>query len=361
MNQLIKKFNKNGIIRIKNFFTDEEVREINDRAKNLIENKYDFLYVINNVKIKNAFLSKKKFNKLKELLLEKCIYGDYKVKSLELFIELLVPIIKKCNLDESYIQNLHNIFCENFDLTTDLLEDEVFSKIFLKDKVLNLYKELLGSNELVYHGESSLSFNKPPVTGWHSDDQINYSLNASIKTFQIRGGFFYQSEEGRSGGTKFLHGSHYFISPSKLLKKIIKKIIRNKSFDNSIFNTRLLTSKNYFPGKKDFCLWDKRIIHSPWSIKLKIFPNLSLKPFLEKHLLKNDYLRNIYEKKSFPRSLGSLDFGRDSVEYDAYLVNLSNRTSYKEYWNKKKHIINDKFLLSLSNKKIKFNNLCFKS
>ena len=327
MNQLTKKFQKNGVVKLENFFSDEEVMQINDRATNLIQNEYDFLYTINKTKLDCLYLSKKKFTGLKEVLKNECTNDDFKIKSLENF---------------------------------DLLEDEVFSQIFLSDKVLNIYRELLDNNNLIYHGESSLSFNKPPVTGWHSDDQINYSLNSSKKTFQIRGGFFYQSQEGLSGGTKFLLGSHYYVSPSKFIKKIIKKIIRNKSFDNSIFNTRLLFAKNYFPGKKDFCLWDKRIMHSPWSIRLKVLSGLSLSPTIERYFLKSDYLKIFYKEKSFPRSLGSLDFGVESSEYDMYLENLSNRQSYKKYWEKKKFILNENFLSLLSKKNIKFNDLCFK-
>ena len=360
MNQLTKKFQKNGVVNLENFFSDEEVMQINDRATNLIQNEYDFLYTINKTKLDCLYLSKKKFTGLKEVLKNECTNDDFKIKSLENFCDYLIPVLKKCQLDEKYIQNLHEIFCENFDLTIDLLEDEVFSQIFLSDKVLNIYRELLDNNNLIYHGESSLSFNKPPVTGWHSDDQINYSLNSSKKTFQIRGGFFYQSQEGLSGGTKFLLGSHYYVSPSKFIKKIIKKIIRNKSFDNSIFNTRLLFAKNYFPGKKDFCLWDKRIMHSPWSIRLKVLSGLSLSPTIERYFLKSDYLKIFYKEKSFPRSLGSLDFGVESSEYDMYLENLSNRQSYKKYWEKKKFILNENFLSLLSKKNIKFNDLCFK-
>ena len=101
-------------------------------------------------------------------------------------------------------------------------------------------------------------------------------------------------------------------------------------------------------------------MHSPWSIKLKFLSNLSLNPVLERYFLKSDYLKILYEKRSFPRSLGSLDFGIEGPEYDMYLENLSSRKSYKKYWEKKKFILNANFLSILKDKNIKFNDVCFR-
>ena len=184
-------------------------------------------------------------------------------------------------------------------------------------------------------------------------------MNQSVNTFQIRGGVYFYSNGIDSGGTKFLRGSHFYVSPSKLLKKIIKKIIKNENFNNSIFNTRILISKNFYPTKKDFCLWDKRIIHSPWAIKIKKFPNISLSPSLEKYFLKKKFLNNFFEKKSFPRSLASLDFGISGNEFNRYIQNLNNRRDYNNYFSSKKYILTKDFIEKLLNKNIQLNTKCF--
>jgi len=215
---------------------------------------------------------------------------------------------------------------------------------------------------LVYFGEGQIgNYNKPPCFGWHTDDMPNYRENTSEKSFQIRGAVFYHSQNGSSGGIKFLHGSHYYIRPNKLLKKIIKKILWKKSFNNSILNTRILFAKNYFPGRRDFILWDKRIIHSPWAVKLKKFPWLSLKPTIEKYFYRGNFPRFLAEKNSFPRSLGNLDIGRPSEALDSYVKFTSERNDYKDNWKNKSKLLSAEFKSKLASKNVIFNDYCIKN
>ncbi len=359
MNAHKNEFIKNGVINIKNFFSANENSIIENRTLELVQKKINFLYTINKEKINNSFLIKKKYIDLKNNIIAKCENKNIEIKSLNDFIDFISPIIKDSKTKDDLIIRLHEIFLDKHPLIIDFLHDEVFSSVFLSNKILDIYKELLETEELIYSGESSISYNKHAYTGWHSDDQKNYSLSKNEKTFQIRGGFFFQSTEGNSGGIKFLRGSHFYMSPLKLFKKIIKKLIKNENFDNSIANLRILRSKNFFPNKKDFCLWDKRIIHSPWAIKLKKLPNVSLHPKVENFFLKKENLLPIFEKRSFPRSLGSLDFARKSDGYNAYIENLNNRSDYNNYWLSKKYIITDDFISKLKKKKIILNTKCF--
>jgi hypothetical protein len=356
---MLKEFEKFGVINIKNFFDENEIKTIQNRTLELFDQKVEFIYDINKEKINNSFLSKKNFSKLKDKLLIKCDNKSLKLKSLENFIDFISPLLKENREEEKLLAELNEIFVVKTSIIVDFLFDDIYSTVFLSDKVLNIYRELLKTNELIYAGESSVSYNKIPIQGWHSDDQQNYTLNQSVNTFQIRGGVYFDSNGIDSGGTKFVRGSHFYVSPSKLLKKIIKRIIRNENFNNSIFNTRILISKNFYPTKKDFCLWDKRIIHSPWALKMKKFPNISLRPFLEKHLLKQKYLNNLFEKKSFPRSLASLDFAINGNEFNRYIENLNNRSDYNNYFKSKEYILKKDFIAKLSNKNILLNTKCF--
>ena len=142
--------------------------------------------------------------------------------------------------------------------------------------------------------------------------------------------------------------------------KLIKKILRKKNFNNSIFNTRILFPKNYFAGKRDFMLWDKRIIHSPWAVKLKKCPWLSLSPSIEKYFHHGSFPRFLAEKNPFPRSLGALDMGRQSKSLDTYVKFLSEREDYKVYWKAKSKLLSPDFISKLASKNITFNDYCIK-
>jgi len=200
---LLKNFKKNGVVILKNFFTEQEIDLISKRAKELVHEKFEFLYLINKVKINESFLSKPKFESVKNEMLESCKEKELKIKSIDSFADFIQPILKKHSLKDYYIEELHGVFCENHTVDADLFFDEVLSSVFFTDKILNVYRELLQSDKLVYFGESSITYNKPPSLGWHTDDTQNYLRNTSEKTFHIRGSVFYHSEERNSGGIKF--------------------------------------------------------------------------------------------------------------------------------------------------------------
>ena len=360
MNDLLKDFRKNGVVTIKNFFTDQEINLLSERTTEIMASKFEFLYLVNNNKINNSFLSKSKFKSLRDEILESCNGKDLKIKTLENFIDFFQPILKRYNLKEFYLEELHGVFYENHLYPEDVFFDNVLSSIFFTDKVLDIYRELLQCNNLVYHGEGHVGYNRPVRLGWHTDDLQNYANNTSEKTFQIRGGVFFQSDEKNSGGIKFLRGSHYYISPSKLIKKVIKKILLKKNFNNSIFNTRILFPRNFFPGKRDFILWDKRIIHSPWGVKIKKFPKFSLSPSIEKYFFQGPFPRSLAEKNSFPRSLGALDMGCKSKSLDTYIEFLGKREDYKFYWQTKAKLLSQNFITKLASKNVSFNDHCIK-
>ena len=360
MSDLLKNFKKDGVVKLKNFFTDQEINLISKRADELANSQIEFLYLINKNKINKSFLSKFKFKSIKDEILESCNGRELKIKTIENFVDFIRPILKKYALKDYLIEELHAVFLENYLIPEDILFDDVFSSVFLNDKVLNIYRELFQSDKLIYHGEGHLGYNAPPDHGWHTDDMPNYKENTSEKTYQIRGSVYYHSDEKDSGGIKFLHGSHYYIRPSKLIKKLIKKILWKKNFNNSIFNTRILFPKNYFAGKRDFMLWDKRIIHSPWAVKLKKCPWLSLNPSIEKYFYHGPFPRFLAEKNPFPRSLGTLDMGRQSKSLDTYVKFLSEREDYKVYWKPKSKLLSPDFISKLASKNITFNDYCVK-
>ena len=360
MNNILKNFRKHGVVKLKNFFTDQEINLISKRAEEIANSTYEFLYLINKIKIHESFLSKPKFKSIKNELLESCNSKELKIKTLNNFVDFIQPILKKYALKEYLIEELHAVFLENFKIPGDVLFDDVFSSVFFTDKVLNVYRELFQSDKLIYIGEGHVSYNKFACHGWHTDDAPNYKENTSEKTFQIRGAVLYHSDEKNSGGIKFLHGSHYYIRPSKLIKKLIKKILFRKNFNNSVFNTRILFPKNYYPERRDFILWDKRIIHSPWAVKLKKCSWLNLSPSIEKYFFRGSFPRLLAEKNSFPRSLILLDMGRQSKALDRYAEFTSKREDYKVYWQTKSKVLSQNFKSKLASKNVSFNDYYIK-
>ena len=364
---LITKFKRKGLVHIKNFFSDEEIKIINNTAKERLDQKFDFIYLINKNKIESSFLNKKKFNDLKQEIIQLCGDQDFKINSLENFIETFIPLIK-IQPQQYYLEKLHGLFIENHQSNTDMLFDRTYSEIFLDNKILDVYRELLQTDRITYYGESHVDFNKPSKKGlmkntsrsWHTDDWPNHLENTSESTYNIRGAVFYNSNSNNSGGTKFLPGSHYYIRPIKLLKKIFKKILFKKDMQNSILNTRVLIPKNIFPSSKDFILWDKRLFHSAWAVKIKKFPKLVLSPFLEDFLTLNDSCKFLIEKNSFPRSLANLDFGKQGKSLDKYLDVYGSRPDYRNYWKDKKVLINNEFINKLNNKNISFSDQAIK-
>ena len=367
--ELLKNFKKKGMVHLKNFFSEEEIFKIDKRAREVLLNKYDFIYAINKEIIEESFLTDNKFQILKNDIISLCELKEIKINSLENFIDIIHPLLKKFEPKEYYLEKLHALFLVNYKTNDDLLFDEIYSSVFLTNKFLDIYKELLQTNSLVYWGESHLTFNKAPKIGlkkktsrgWHSDDFYNHHKNTSETTYNIRGASFYHSNENNSGGTKFLPGSHRYIRPSKLFKKIYKRIFFKESLNNLILNTRLLLPKNIFPAKRDFILWDKRILHSAWAIKIKGSSKIMLPPFMEDKLWENDTLKFLIERNSFPRSLANLDFGKESDSLNLYMDTYGDRPDYKDYWKDKSKLFTDTdFISRLSRNNIKFSDRAIK-
>ena len=66
----------------------------------------------------------------------------------------------------------------NYSHESDILLNDITSKIFLKDELINIYQTLLNSKKLLYWGESGFTYNKPPVRGGIAT--ILYILNIKL-------------------------------------------------------------------------------------------------------------------------------------------------------------------------------------
>ena len=83
-----KNFKKKGLVHIKNFFTEDEINKIDKRVKEILNDKFEFIYIVNKKKVEGSFLSNKKFETLRNEIVSLCAEKDLKIKSLENFIEI---------------------------------------------------------------------------------------------------------------------------------------------------------------------------------------------------------------------------------------------------------------------------------
>ena len=361
MQNILKKqlsdFKKSGFIYLRNFLTKEEVNLINIYRKDIINNSSKNLYSIKKnrlsklnckhflkdimlvILVNKSEINFKSFDDLKNYLIEKKIISeDFKEFNKYLEFELHVAF--------------SNINATNYAYESDILLNNVISKIFLKNDLLKIYQELLNSQKLLYWGESGFTYNKPPVRGWHSDDPINTQYKTNDETFQIRVAIYPDSTPNQSGGLKILPNSHKYNNPVQALKNYIKYfILRNESYKNTYKSINLLQfQKNIFPSSGDIIIWDKRLMHSPWAQMIKFLNFGFLSPNMENYLSKKFFVL-----PSFPRSILTFDIGRKSKNLDTYINKwISIRQDYKEYWDSREKFKKKEFIEFLKKKSIEF-------
>jgi hypothetical protein len=315
-------FLSDGFVHLKNFFNKNEAQMIADRCKEIVEDGrsiYDFK--IDELKKLNIS------NEIKVKIIEKCNNNDFKLKKLSEFTDFIYPLLFDLKENEKLftVGKIHSYFCKVFDKKGfDIIFDENLSEIILKDRLVQIIKTILETDQLIYWCESGLQYNKPSVKGWHTDDPLNEINNNFRKTFQVRIAIYFHSNPKYSGGIKLIPKSHNRIRPIDFLKGFFK----GRYHVNNINKVNLSNSKNFFPNSTDILIWDKRLFHSPWATKTKFIKNLSLSPKIEKIL--PNFLQ---EPPCFPRSLLAFDIGKKSEELSNYLNNwISVRKDYNEIW-----------------------------
>lgn len=133
----------------------------------------------------------------------------------------------------------------------DLLSKEKLHPILLDDRILTIAKTILGSDELVYFGDSSYQIGTG-LRGFHRDNIDRTDLNGPDWKGEytlIRIGIYLQNHKDYSGGLKIKAGSH-----------------KNKD------------GKVVFVGNEigDVAVWSLKTLHSGNAVRFKFFPNLSI-------------------------------------------------------------------------------------
>jgi hypothetical protein len=214
-------------------------------------------------------------------------------------------IILKKKFTKETISKLRN---EMIDFAESIENDEVLlnenvRNLLLNKELINIIKEILNTEKILYYGDSNVVNHKDPFisrNGYHNDarnedKKIPYDHEYPI----IRVAIYFEDYKYFSGGLKIKKKSHkYFcfnfrriISDSINLVKILFTKTRY-----SLNSLRLGKSINLELEQGDVVIWNLRTHHCGTSRRLKLFSKLCLQPFFEKLLPKFLFLPTQYKQ-----------------------------------------------------------------
>ena len=170
------------------------------------------------------------------------------------------------------IENIRKLVYEQFELDTkngltfqlphlptkaryangDILSKEKLRHILLDDRILAIVKKVLGSDDIIYFGDSSYQIGKG-LRGFHRDSIDRTDLNGpdwqGDDYSLLRVGIYLQDHKDHSGGVKMKKGTH---------KNADGEVV---FVDNEI---------------GDVGVWSYKTIHSGNAVRFKWFPKLSI-------------------------------------------------------------------------------------
>ncbi len=133
----------------------------------------------------------------------------------------------------------------------DLLSKELLHSILLDERILTIARSVLGSNNIVYFGDSSYQLGTG-LRGFHRDCLDRTDLSApdwQTEYNLIRVGIYLQNHKNYSGGLKVKIASHVNADGKSVF------------VDNEV---------------GDVVTWSLKTIHSGNAVRLKMFPNFSI-------------------------------------------------------------------------------------
>lgn len=133
----------------------------------------------------------------------------------------------------------------------DLLSKELLHRVLLDDRILTIARKILGSDDLIYFGDSSYQIGTG-LRGFHRDNIDRTDMAAPDWQGEytiVRLGIYLQDHKNYSGGLKIKSGTH---------KNADGKVV---FVDNEI---------------GDVAIWSLKTIHSGNAVRLKLFPNYSI-------------------------------------------------------------------------------------
>ncbi len=203
-------------------------------------------------------------------------------------------VLVKSVFKKEHISSLRDKMIElsynNPEIEEILLFEDV-QNLILNKKLIQIIKEILGTNEILYFGDSGIVNHVEPFknrNGYHNDargEAKNIPYNEEYPI--VRVGIYFENYKDFSGGLKIKKKSHkYFIfNFRRIFADLIKiaQILFTKT-RYSLGSLKLGKSVNLDLEEGDVIIWNLRTHHSGTSRRLKLFKNVCLQPYIEKLL-----------------------------------------------------------------------------
>lgn len=172
-------------------------------------------------------------------------------------------------------------------LPGDSANHEMFEHITLSQEVGDIMHDLLG-DEVLYPGLSFMrtnDFPKPFGSRTLHTDAAYEPGNFDEPYPIINSGFYLQDHTTVSGGLKIIPRSHTrecinIRTIAQGFKKMLRYLLKG-DFRRAFYTFDLTPSINIKNGARDFLIWNARLHHAGYAVRLKLFPNISIHPVFE--------------------------------------------------------------------------------
>lgn len=241
-------------------------------------------------------VNKKKFDE-DGYLLVKNVFNSQEIEQFRLLAQEQYEIDKVAKLDYS----VPNPSIKAKFVHGDLLGKEKLYKVLLHERILDIAKGVLGTNDLVYFRDSTYQIGTG-FRGFHRDNIDRDNLDGPDWKGEytlVRFGIYLQNHKDYSGGLKIKKGSHKQPSGDILF------------VDNE---------------EGDVVVWSLKTVHSGNAVRLKWFPNYSINTAGKEDIVPS-FLKKDQQKE---RISLFMTFGVRSSHLDYYI---------KEYMMKRQNIL----------------------
>lgn len=208
----------------------------------------------------------------------------------------------------------------------DVLSEESLRSILLDDRILDTLRVLLGP-KIVYFGDSTVRYDATEGTrGFHKDSLGDFEDPSSTEHPVLRIGLYLQDHARHSGGLKVRRGSHRhaFLGRSSL-KRLFVSASPQGALKLASFRLGWAINLDIEPG--DLVIWNHRIFHSGYAVRLKWLPGLCINPRFEKYIPKS-WTRS-YDG---PRAVLFASFGAPSISMDRFIKDRVEHASNIGHW-----------------------------
>ncbi len=204
------------------------------------------------------------------------------------------------------IETIRELGLQTQDQKGDVLSNEALKYILLDERLINILKEVLGTDEIVYFGDSSVSI-EGKSHGFHKDSRDRFKKEGKewhdIDYSIVRIGIYLQDHSKHSGGLCLRDQSHLNQSVE------VGKILNVKS------------------EVGDLVVWKLTTTHSGNADILALFPRLSLHPNIARRIPKM-----FLQDRIKPRMVIFSAFGKDDEFTHEYIEYLKTRTYAIDRW-----------------------------